>query len=140
MKRVLRTTDLLTAASPIGPAMLIGKAEIPLQGTGKKWRDKGTSLFVQGDEARVMLPGAYTAGAYSIPGNLLLKVDGPPTLSRKLKVGGKWAVLADPVNLKGKPAPPAIQPGPAPTPDGNGNYPGQKAGKFLQPKAKTRSI
>lgn len=143
-KPVVVTGAQLLCRGPLGAAQLLAPIALPLAGSAKKLKVMGKPVLLEGDIVKPKLPGPYIAGAFAIPGVLLLQADQEKAaqLTRKLKVEGKKVLLEEAAPIKGKRTAPAMKPNPPPAPpqpDSNSEYAAPKGGQPVAPPPKLKS-
>jgi hypothetical protein len=143
MSEVLLTGDQIMVPPPLGAATPLAPTMLPIVGSGQKLKVTGRAAAVKDDLAKIPMPAPYIAAADVIPGVLLEQADKetPAQLAKKLKIGGKEAVLKAPVDIVAKTTAPAQQPTAAgPVPDAHPQYKGPAAGKPQPVMPKLNSV
>ncbi|MCD4483311.1 hypothetical protein LQR31_02340 [Chromobacterium vaccinii] len=143
-KQALVSGDQVLCKGMLGQAMLLGAVPLPLTGTGHKLKVGGKPVALEGDISKSKLPAPYMAGAFAIPGVLLLQADKEKSgqLSTKLKVRGKKVLLKEAAPIKGKRVAPAMKPNPPPAPpqpDSNSEYQAPQGGTPVAPPGKLKT-
>lgn len=136
---ILVTGDLAVFAPDFGQAVVVVRPGT-LAGSGVA-RHRGQPVCVEGDEARVQVPGcAYVAGNFSTPGVGTLEIQrlaDDQTASAARSGGKPVLVAAGRFVARFTVTVPAIQPGPSPTPDPTPSYTGR--GEFTSNNAASRA-
>ncbi|QND82217.1 uncharacterized protein ChrSV_p0029 (plasmid) [Chromobacterium vaccinii] len=143
-KQVLLSGDQVLCKGLMGQAILLAPVPLPLKGSGNKLKVGGKPVVVEGDISKPKLPAPYMAGAFVIPGVLLLQADKEKSgqLSTKLKVKGKKVLLQAAAPIKGKRTAPAMKPNPPPAPpqpDSNSEYQAPQGGTPVAPPGKLKT-
>lgn len=143
-KVVMLTGDQLLCKGPLGQAMLLAPIPLPLKGSAKKLKVMGKPVLLKGDVTKPKLPAPYMAGAFVIPGVLLMQAEPEKAaqLTKKLKVEGKKVLLQAAGPIKGQRTAPAMKPNPPPAPpqpDGNAQYKAPQGGQPLNTCPKLKS-
>ncbi|MEN2428964.1 hypothetical protein [Chromobacterium vaccinii] len=144
-KQVLASGDQVLCKGMLGQAMLLTPVPLPLKGSGRKLKVNGKPVALEGDISKPKLPAPYMAGAFAIPGVLLLQADKEKSgqLSTKLQVTGKKVLLKEAAPIKGKRTAPAMKPNPPPAPpqpDSNSEYKAPKGGTPIAPPGKLKTV
>lgn len=144
-KQVLVGGDQVLCKGMLGQAMLLGAVPLPLTGTGHKLKVGGKPVVLERDIGKAKLPAPYIAGAFAIPGVLLLRADKEKSgqLSTKLKVIRKRVLLKVAAPIKAKRTAPAMKPNPPPAPpqpDSNSEYLAPQGGTPIAPPGKLKTV
>jgi hypothetical protein len=143
-KPVLCASYQIMCKPQLDAAILLAPVILTLSSSASKLKVMSKPVVLEGDIAKVKMPSPYMAGAFVIPGALLVQADAekPEQLSKKLKVENKAVLLQAPVPVAGKATAPAMQPNPPgpPKPDDHSEYKAPQIGEALPAPLKLKTV